>query len=418
MSLAHCILGLLERGGARHGYELRRELGDEFGPAWQIDYGQLYRLLAQMKQRRWVSVRLAPSPAGPPRKVYSVTVRGRKEMREWLGEAGTKRAPRRDEFIAKLRLALGTRAGAAPGLLRARKSELESERDINREHSRLAEADRDAGKWIVAEADRHRLAASLSWIESCEAVLPAPASEVRRAPEGQIVAVGSDDPLLDLLAQYMSEQHPGAHVETHPVGSLGGLLALQQGRADVAGVHLLDVDSGEYNIPFVRHILPEDSVLLVNLAFREQGLMVAPGNPHRIRGVKDLCRRGVRFLNRQKGSGTRLLLYHRLRQAGIGRESIRGYDRVATTHGAVAAAIAQGSADVGPGVRAAARTWGLDFIPLGFERFDLAILRGGLASDRLQWLLDCLHRKDFRAAASLYAGHDIARMGEVVAETR
>jgi putative molybdopterin biosynthesis protein len=191
---------------------------------------------------------------------------------------------------------------------------------------------------------------------------------------------------------------------------------LQARRADLAGIHLLDIDSGEYNVPFVKHLLPEEPVVLVNLAYREQGLMIAPGNPKGIYDLHDLIRLDICFVNRQRGSGTRLLLYHRLRQAGIDPHAISGYDREAPTHNAVAAAITSGTADVGPGIRAVAQAWGLEFIPFGLERFDLAITHAVFDSPRLRSLLEVIHQTDFRRAASAFSGYNVTLMGEVVAE--
>jgi putative molybdopterin biosynthesis protein len=154
----------------------------------------------------------------------------------------------------------------------------------------------------------------------------------------------------------------------------------------------------------------------VNLAYREQGLLVAPGNPKGIRDLRDLARPDVRFVNRQRGSGTRLLLYHRLRQAGVNPQTIHGYDGEAPTHSAVAAAIAAGTADVGPGLRAVAQAWGLGFLPLGQERFDLAITRAAFDSPRLRALREVIHQTDFRQAAAALSGYDVTRLGEVIAD--
>jgi putative molybdopterin biosynthesis protein len=225
---------------------------------------------------------------------------------------------------------------------------------------------------------------------------------------GPVVITGSDDPLLARLAQF-------THISTHAIGSLDGLLALAQHEADVAGVHLLDAETGEYNVPFVKHLLPEDAIVLVNLAFRENGLMLAPGNPRNIRGLSDLAQRDLRFINRQRGAGTRLLLYARLRAAGIDPRSLKDWERAAATHDAVAGAIATGVADVGPGLRAVACTWGLDFIPLGEERYDLVIPCAAFDSPRLRPLLDALNSQEFRRLATEFQGYDLTRTGQVVA---
>jgi molybdate-binding protein/DNA-binding PadR family transcriptional regulator len=230
-----------------------------------------------------------------------------------------------------------------------------------------------------------------------------------------LVAVGSDDLVLDLLVRHLAEQHPEIRFAAQPVGSLSGLIALHERRAQLAGIHLLDVDTGEYNVPFVKHLLPGQRVILVNLACREQGLILAPGNPKGIRGLRDLARRGVRVVNRQAGAGTRCLLHHLLQRAHIDPNRITGYERELPTHSAVARAVATGEADAGPGVRAAAQAHGLDFLPLAEERYDLAIPRQVFESRQLRPLVELLHDARFRRAAAHFPGYDVARMSRVVA---
>jgi putative molybdopterin biosynthesis protein len=233
-----------------------------------------------------------------------------------------------------------------------------------------------------------------------------------------LLAVGSDDLVLDLLAARLAASRPGVRFAAEPVGSLAGLIALHERRAHLAGIHLLDADSGEYNVAHVKHLLPEEPVVLVSLARREQGLMLAAGNPLGIRSLRHLARRGVRLVNRQAGAGTRLLLRHRLLQARIDPQSIAGYEREAATHAAVAAAIAGGAADAGPGVRAVAEAWGLEFLPFGEERYDLAIPRRVFESPVLRPLLEALHDPDLRRAAARLPGYDIGCMSRVVATIR
>lgn len=234
------------------------------------------------------------------------------------------------------------------------------------------------------------------------------------APE-PLLAVGSDDLILDLLARRLAQQHPEIRFAARAVGSLSGLIALHERHAHLAGIHLLDADSGEYNVPYVKHLLPEERVVLVNLAWREQGLLLAAGNPKGICGLRDLTRREVRMVNRQAGAGTRLLLRHLLRKARIDPTRIRGYECELATHNAVAAAIAGGTADAGPGVRAVAEAHGLEFLPLGEERYDLAIPRPVFESRQLRPLLELLHDTAFRREAAGFTGYDVARMSRVVA---
>ncbi len=421
MSIAHILLGLLARG-PRYGYRLRQELADEFGPAWQIDFGQLYRLLSTMQRRGWVDVHAEPGGQGPERKVYTLTAPGQAEFQRWLSEPVTpvqRGAGHRDEFLVKLRFKLGTDVAASGDLIAARRHALESQREGYRTAVQNAQNAGDVGQWLMAEAGLRHTEAALAWLAACEALIPTGRVAAPAGPEpNAIIAVGSDDLALNLLARLLLSQYPHLHFSVRPVGSLGGLLALQDRRADLAGMHLLDVDSGEYNVPFVRHLLPEEPVVLINLAYREQGFMLAPGNPKGIRDLRDLTRTDIRFINRQRGAGTRLLVYHLLRQRGIAPTAISGYEREAPTHDAVAAAIRAGTADVGPGIRPVAQMWGLDFIPLAQERFDLAIPRAVFESPRLHPLLDVLHQAGFRQAVAALSGYEVTRMGEVVADLR
>jgi molybdate-binding protein/DNA-binding PadR family transcriptional regulator len=242
-----------------------------------------------------------------------------------------------------------------------------------------------------------------------------------QTPDGAVgralVAIGNDDFVLQLLARTLAVEHPQIRFEMASAASIAGLNALREGQADLAGIHLLDLDSGEYNIPYVKYLLPEDSIVLVTLAHREQGLLLAPGNPLNVRGVRDLARRPVRLINRRRGAGTRLLLYHALRRARVDPSDIKDYNREAPTHDALAATIASGNADAGPGIRAAAEKWHLSFVPLGEERYDLAIPRTVFESPQLRPLLEVLHNKAFRRSAGNIPGYDVSRLGTIVART-
>ena len=174
------------------------------------------------------------------------------------------------------------------------------------------------------------------------------------------VVVGSHDLVLDIIADLIQEQHPGRRLIPSHVGSMGGLTALLRGEAHLAGTHLLDEESGVYNLPSVQRILGKRAMILVNLSYRTQGMLIPKGNPLGIEGLPDLARPGVRFINRQRGSGTRLLLDHLLRKEQITPGQISGYEREEYTHLAVAVAIASGNADPGLGIQAAAVSLGLD----------------------------------------------------------
>ena len=239
-----------------------------------------------------------------------------------------------------------------------------------------------------------------------------PLAEIDRA----IVAIGSHDVTLDLLASHLQRHSPGTRLSSSNVGSLGGLLALHRAEAHLAGTHLLDEATGEYNRAFVQRYVPGQDVLLVTLARRVQGLMVARGNPLGIASLHDLARGDVTFVNRQRGSGTRVLLDYRLKQLGVAPQSIRGYEREEYTHLAVAAAVASGAVTTGLGVLAAARALGLDFLPITTERFDLGIPRRHYDSALLAPLRAVLASDAFRSEVVALGGYDVSSMGQVIAE--
>ncbi len=236
--------------------------------------------------------------------------------------------------------------------------------------------------------------------------------------ERTIVALGSHDLTLDLLAQFLAERAPGVRLASANVGSLGGLIALRRRQAHLAGAHLLHPETGAYNVPYVREYLPGRRVFLVTLVGREQGLIVPRGNPKRIKGIEDLARPDLRFVNRQRGAGTRLLLDYELARRGIAPERVQGYAREEYTHLAVAAAVASGAADCGLGVLAAARALELDFAPVAHERYDLVIPAEHYMSDLLKPLLALLQDTEFRAAVAALPGYDVSEMGQLAAEVK
>jgi putative molybdopterin biosynthesis protein len=237
-------------------------------------------------------------------------------------------------------------------------------------------------------------------------------SEVERT----IVHIGSHDLCLDLLAQFLADS--GRRLMSANAGSLGGLAALRRGEAHLAGSHLLDPATGEYNVSYVKQYLPGVPVVLVTFVHREQGLIVARGNPKGIKGLVDLARPDVGYVNRQRGAGTRILLDYRLGQLGIAPEQVRGYEREEYTHLAVAVAVQSGVADCGLGIAAAARALGLDFISLEQERYDLVIPRAHYESDLLRPLLDLIRGPEFRRAVAELPGYDVTHMGEAVTAGR
>ena len=227
-----------------------------------------------------------------------------------------------------------------------------------------------------------------------------------------ILVLGSHDLTLDIMAQYLAEQ--SRRLSSNNIGSIGGLVALSRGEAHIAGSHLLDPETGEYNKPYVRRYLPDTPITLMGLVKREQGMIVAPENPKGIREIRDLQRKDVRFVNRQKGSGTRLLLDHHLSTLGIAGEEVRGYTQEEYTHLTVASAVASGKADCGLGIRAAATALKLDFIPLESERYELVFPTDNLDLALLQPFFDLLHDSKFKRAIELLEGYDVSIMGEMI----
>jgi putative molybdopterin biosynthesis protein len=227
-----------------------------------------------------------------------------------------------------------------------------------------------------------------------------------------IFVIGSHDMTLDLLAQFIMER--GRRLVSANVGSQGGLVALRRGEAHFAGSHLLDPATGEYNLSAIAQYLPDIPVRVVTWAGREQGLIVRKGNPKNIRSLADLASPGIRFINRQRGAGTRVLLDYHLQNLSISPDAIVGYELEEYTHLAVAAAVASERADCGLGVTAAARALDLDFVPLFQERYDLVIPCEHLKSKLLHPLFDLMHDSDFRNAVAAMPGYDVTNMGNIV----
>ncbi len=234
--------------------------------------------------------------------------------------------------------------------------------------------------------------------------------------ERTVLAVGSHDIALDLLASLLASLPDGARLASAHVGSMGGLRALAQAEAHFAGTHLLDPSSEEYNVPYIRRILPDLPLQLINLSYREVGLIVLPGNPVGIQAIDDLAREDVVMINRQRGAGTRVLLDHLIGKSGVDAASIAGYEREVTTHTMVAAAVSGGAADTGLGIRAAARAMDLDFVPLASERYDLVLPREHAARPGVLQILEAIRSDAFRDAVIALGGYDLRDVGEVIYE--
>jgi putative molybdopterin biosynthesis protein len=237
-----------------------------------------------------------------------------------------------------------------------------------------------------------------------------PAREV----EHTIVVVGSHDNTLDLLADEIKIWDPRLTLSSSHVGSMGGLMAVKRGVCHVAGTHLLNESDGTYNVSYVQDHLTGMDIRLLHLVMRDQGLIVLPGNPKQIADMADLVREDVCMINRQAGSGTRILLDYRLKQQGIDPGKINGYHDEEYTHMAVAAAVLSGAADVGLGIQAAAKALGLDFIPVVTEQYDLIVPAEYFDSGPIVSLRRAIRSAAFQKRALALGGYHTERTGEVL----
>ncbi len=229
-----------------------------------------------------------------------------------------------------------------------------------------------------------------------------------------LVAVGSHDNTLDLLADELRAQSAHLSLSSSHVGSMGGLMGIKRGVCHLAGTHLLDENDGTYNISYIQKHLKDMDIRLVHLVMRDQGLMVPAGNPKQVRGLEDLGRDDIRLINRQAGSGTRILLDYRLKELGLETNQIDGYHNEEFTHMAVAVAILSTAADVGLGIYAAAKALGLDFIPVVTEQYDLVIPTAHYESKAMQSLLAVINSASFQQRVATLGGYHTERTGEVL----
>nr|MDA8402957.1 molybdopterin biosynthesis protein [Desulfobacteraceae bacterium] len=229
-----------------------------------------------------------------------------------------------------------------------------------------------------------------------------------------IVAVGSHDNTMDVLADLIRARSSRISISSSHVGSMGGLMAIKKGLCHVAGTHLLDPDDGSYNISYLKKYLPGTPVHLVHLVQREQGLIIRPGNPKRIEGIEDLTRNDLTFINRQGGSGTRILLDFKLDKLGLSKADITGYENEEFTHMAVAVAVLSGAADAGLGIYAAAKALGLEFIPVVTESYDLVIPDAFYDTEKIRLLLSVIRSDAFMARVNELGGYHTSHTGEVI----
>ena len=232
--------------------------------------------------------------------------------------------------------------------------------------------------------------------------------------ENTLVVIGSHDPLLDELADMLHLENPELYMSSSHVGSMGGIMAIRRGEAHAAGCHLLDTADGSYNRSFIRKYFPKGDVRLISCVGRQQGLMVARGNLLNIRKFSDIARDGVRYVNRQKGSGTRILTDYLCKREHVDASAIYGYDREELTHTSVAAQIVSGSADAGMGIYSAAKLYDLDFIPICIEEYDLIIPDHAWDTPMVRSLLTILKSDAFREKILSLGGYTVDNPGEVI----
>jgi len=246
--------------------------------------------------------------------------------------------------------------------------------------------------------------------ETAAAELLRPVSSIRDT----IVVVGSHDNTLDVLADMIKVKHSHLTISSSHVGSMGGLMAVKRGACHLAGSHLLDTEDGSYNVTYVAKYLTQNDIKLVNLVYRDQGLIVGRGNPKGITGIEDLARTDISFINRQPGSGTRILLDYRLDRVGINPADIIGYQHEEFTHMAVAVAVLSGTVDAGLGIYAAAKALDLDFIPVVTEQYDLIIPREHFESENIQLMLETINSLEFKRRVEALGGYSTEKTGKII----
>jgi len=252
------------------------------------------------------------------------------------------------------------------------------------------------------------------WIETNAKVGLIEAKKKVREISGALISSGSNDPLIDILQAELRRNHPELYLFSTNIGSTEGLKALNAGYTDIAWSHLYDPKTGEYNIPYLKEYTPSIRVVVVNLFYRELGFVLPRGNPLGIKGFKDLKKKDVLFINRQKGSGTRLLIDQYLNELEIPPMKIRGYDNEVNTHLEVGLSILNKKANVGVATIAISKLLGLHFIPITKERFDMIISRDFFFNKGIQAIIDLLHTKEFIEKIETIGGYDIKDSGRII----
>jgi len=252
------------------------------------------------------------------------------------------------------------------------------------------------------------------WIESNAKTGLGQARQKSKRIEGGLLASGSNDPVLDMLQTFMKKSYPEFYIFSANTGSTDGLKALNMGYTDIAWSHLFDPKSGEYNIPFLSNYLPNVKPVVVNLFHRDLGFVVGPKNPFRIRGFEDLAQKGVRLINRQKGSGTRVLLDHHLKQLQISPSKIDGYGREVYTHFEVGLSVLSKEADVGIATIAVSKLLGLPFIPITQENFDMILDQSTFFEKGIQAFIEILISQEFRNRVEKLGSYDFKNSGKIL----
>ena len=230
--------------------------------------------------------------------------------------------------------------------------------------------------------------------------------------ENTLVSIGSHDMTLDIIGDMMANEYPGMRFTSTHVGSMAGLMALQRHETTIAPTHLLDMETGEYNVSYLKQLFPGEEMALIKGLDRIQGIMVKKGNPLAIKGIEDLVR--VRYVNRQRGAGTRVLLDYKLKMAGLSPTQIEGYDKEAATHMAVAAAVSSDEIDAGMGIKPAADAMGLDFIEVGVEEYDFAIRKADLENPKVKALIEILKSETFHTRLDEMGGYGYHQTGKII----
>jgi excisionase family DNA binding protein len=269
-------------------------------------------------------------------------------------------------------------------------------------------ATRVTGKWIFPKKLIDE------WIETNAKSGMAEARKKGKKIEGALLAAGSNDPILDILNTFIKQSHPELFIFSANVGSTDGLKALNQGYTDLAWSHLLDPKSGEYNTPFLATYLPNLKPVVVNLFYRELGFLTAPGNPSHFKGFEDLTKKKIRFINRQKGSGTRILLDHHLKNLNILSDEIQGYEKEVYTHFEVGLAILAKEAEVGIATVSAAKLLGLSFIPITQESFDMLMDQATFFERSVQAFIEVLNSREFRTRVDRLGSYDFKNSGKIL----